>query len=326
MKKILSVAAIVLVALMTVTACAPKTVEEDRHTFTLGGLKGPTSMGLAPLVSDALEGKEAFDVEFDLVASPEEIVPKIVRGDCELAALPANLASTLYNKTEGGIVTLAINTLGVLDIVENGHTVHALSDLSGRTLYASGEGAVPEYVIRLLLERSGIDPDRDVTIEWMAEHGAIVAQLLAEPGAVGLLPQPFVTVAMKQNAELRLALDLNDDWIRLVPEAGLVMGVLVAQKETVEQHPEAVDAFLKRYREAIQFTNDHPGETSRMVEALDVFDAKISEAAIPYCNIHYADGDAMKQQLKGFLELLSSMNPQAIGGNMPADDFYYRAK
>ena len=326
MKKVLSLGALLLVLLMLTVACAPKAIHEDRHTFTVAGLKGPTSMGLAPLVSDALEGKEQFNVVFDLVASPEEIVPKIVRGDCELAALPANLASTLYNKTEGGIVTLSINTLGVLDIVENGDSVHSLGDLAGRTLYASGEGAVPEYVLRLLLERSGLDPDRDLHIEWMAEHGAIVAKLIAEPGAVGLLPQPFVTVAMKQNQELRLALDLNDDWERLVPEAGLVMGVLVAQKQVVEEHPQAIDSFLTRYREAIQYTNDKPEESSLLIEALDVFDAKIAAAAIPYCNIHYEDGDAMRRSLSGFLELLSEVNPQAIGGSMPADDFYYRGK
>ncbi len=327
MRKVLMAGAFLLTILLLV-ACAPKAPEspEDLVTFRLAGLKGPTSMGLAPLVADALEGKEAYGIDFDVLASPEEIVPKIVRGDCDLAAVPANLASTLYNKTEGGIVVIAINTLGVLDIVERGDTIHSLGDLAGRKLYASGEGAVPEYVLNLLLEKSGLDPGQDLEIEWMSEHAAIVAQLAAEPGSVALLPQPFVTIAQKQLDDLRLALDLNQDWSRLIPDAGLVMGVLVAQKEVVDQHPQAVEAFLKSYEQAIALTNDQPDQVAEVIESLDIFDAAVAREAIPFCNIHFARDDAMKQSLSGFLDLLFAINPEAIGGQLPAEDFYYGAK
>ncbi|HHU08198.1 MAG TPA: ABC transporter substrate-binding protein [Clostridiaceae bacterium] len=328
MRKTSIVVAIVMLFALLLTACAsskePEMVEDV--TIRLRGLQGPTSMGLAQLVTDAQEGEESFKVDFEVVASPEEIVPLIVKGECDIAALPANLAATLYNRTEGEIVVLAVNTLGVLDIVERGDTVETIDDLKGRKLYASGEGAVPEYVIRLLLERKGLDPDNDVEIEWLSEHSAIVAKLETENDAVALLPQPFVTIAQKQLTDLRLAIDLNDDWSELIPEAGLVMGVLIAQKAFVEENTNTIDAFLASYEESINFTNENPKEASQMIEALDVFNAAVAEAAIPYCNIHYADGDPMKDSLSGFLELLHGMNPQSVGGKLPPADFYYGAK
>lgn len=328
MKKQSRILVVLLLLVFLVTACAPASpqeVEED-VTFRLAGLKGPTSMGLAPLVSKANAEELAFAVDFDVVASPEEIVPMIVKGECDLAALPANLASTLYNKTEGGIVVLAINTLGVLDIVERGDTIHSLEDLAGKTVYASGEGAVPEYALSLLLEKSGLDADKDLNLVWMAEHSAIVAKLAAEEGAIALLPQPYVTIAQNQISDLRLALDLNDDWVRLIPDAGLVMGVLVAQKETVEKYPKAIEAFLTAYKEAIDLTNEEPAEVAALIEELDIFNAAVAQAAIPYCNIHFEDKDTMKASLSGFLTLLHGINPQAVGKDLPAEDFYYGAK
>ena len=317
-----------LLLLFVLTACSPRPLDDPdkKPVFKLTGLKGPTSMGLAPLVSKAQAGDLPFDADFDVVASPEELVPMIVRGDCDLAALPANLAATLYQKTEGKILVLAINTLGVLDIVERGDSVHSLEDLAGRTVYASGEGAVPQYVLNLLLEKSGLDPDKDLDLVWMAEHGAIVARMQAEEGSVALLPQPFVTIAQKQMTDLRLALDLNDDWERLIPDAGLVMGVLVAQKETVEKNPQAIEAFLAAYKEAIDLTNESPDQVAALIQELDIFDAAVAREAIPYCNIHFADKEAMKNALSGFLTLLMGINPQSVGGQLPGEDFYYGAK
>ncbi|HZK28990.1 MAG TPA: ABC transporter substrate-binding protein [Clostridia bacterium] len=338
MKKRWMILVLLLGVVMAITSCQPVPPPEgpdktqtsglpvEPVTFKLAGLKGPTSMGLASLVTDAKAGKETFNIEFDVVASPEEIVPKIVRGDCDLAAVPSNLAATLYNKTEGGIVVLAINTLGVLDIVERGDTIHSIADLAGKKIYASGQGAVPEYVMNLLLDRSGIDPDTGVELDWMSEHSAIVSQLATEPDSIALLPQPFVTIAQSKIPDLRLALDLNDDWSRLIQESGLVMGVLIARKEVVDGHPEAVDAFLRRYETSIKLTNESPQEASVMIENLDVFDAVISQKAIPFCNIYFSSGSSMKETLSGFLDLLFEINPQTVGGALPPDEFYYGAR
>ncbi|HNZ64029.1 MAG TPA: ABC transporter substrate-binding protein, partial [Bacillota bacterium] len=300
--------------------------DPTRVHFKLAGLKGPTSMGLAPLVVDAKKGTEAFDLTFELVASPEEIVPMIIRGDVDLAAVPANLASVLYNKTEGKIAVVAINTLGILNIVERGNTVQSLKDLAGKTVYASGKGSVPEYAIRLLLEKNGIDPDKDVKLEWLSDHSAVVAQAAKEEGSVALMPQPFVTVAQQQLKDLRLAIDLNTEWERAIADAGLIMGVLVARKEVVEKDPEMLEAFLNQYETSINFVNEKPEEASALIEELDIFKGAIAKKAIPFCNIRYISGAEMYKQLSGFLKLMMEANPQSVGGKLPGDEFYFGGK
>ncbi len=297
-----------------------------RAHFKLAGLKGPTSMGLAPLIVGAQQGTEAFDLSFDLVASPEEIVPMIVRGDVDLAAVPSNLASVLYNKTEGKIAVIAINTLGVLHIVERGESVRSLKDLVGKTIYASGKGAVPEYVLRLLLEKNGINPEADVELIWKNDHSAVVAQMAKEEGSIALLPQPFVTVAQQQLTDLRSAIDLNTEWGRVITDAGLVMGVLVARKEVIDKDADSVEAFINRYETSIEFVNEQTDEASAMIEELDIFKGAIAKKAIPFCYIRFFAGEEMQRQLSGFLELLMEANPQSVGGKLPGDDFYFGGK
>ncbi|MGI6156920.1 MAG: ABC transporter substrate-binding protein [Saccharofermentanales bacterium] len=362
MKKLFATMAVLLVAAMLTVACAPapaptptNPVKTDASDVTeapdvtvppettvpptepptelkvpdrpikLAGLKGPTSMGLAELITKAQQDDADIRVDFELFGSPNELVPKIVKGECDLAAVPANLASTLYNKTDGQVVTVAINTLGILNIVERGDTIHSLEDLKGKTIYASGQGAVPEYAFHLLLEKSGIDPDHDVEIIWEAEHSAVVQSLVAHDGAIALLPQPFVTVTQKKVEDLRVAIDLNTVWESLVEDAGFVMGVLVAQKSLVEAYPEMMDAFLERYEASIAFANDQPEEAAELIEALGIFKAAIAKEAIPYCSIRFADGQAMKTMLEGFLRLMFDANPQSIGGQLPGPEFYYGA-
>lgn len=295
----------------------------DKVELKVVGLKGPTSMGLAPLVLSAADGEEMFDIAFSVVGAPTDVAPLIVKGDADLAAVPANLASVLYNKTKGGISVVAVNTLGVLNIVERGEEVTTLADLKGKTVYASGQGAVPEYVFNMLLEKAGLDPANDLTVVWLAEHTEVVANLAANEGSVALLPQPFVTVAQQQLEDLRLAIDLNTVWEENMGDAGLIMGVLVARNDVIEAHPEAVADFVERYEQSITYVNENPEDASKMIEQLDIFKAAIAQKAIPNCHIHFMTGDPMKTALSGFLNLLYEVDPKSIGGELPADDFYY---
>ncbi|NMA17933.1 MAG: ABC transporter substrate-binding protein [Clostridiaceae bacterium] len=295
----------------------------DKVELNIVGLKGPTSMGLAPLVLSAADGEETFDISFSVVGAPTDVAPLIVKGEADLAAVPANLASVLYNKTEGGISVVSVNTLGVLNIVERGEEVTTLADLKGKTVYASGQGAVPEYVFNMLLEKEGLDPSSDLDIEWLAEHTEVVSNLAANDGSAALLPQPFVTVAQQQLEDLRVAIDLNTVWESNMGDAGLIMGVLVARNEVIEAHPEAVADFVKRYEQSIAFVNDNPEDASKMIEQLDIFKAAIAQKAIPHCHIHFMTGEPMKTSLSGFLDLLYDVDPKSVGGELPPDDFYY---
>lgn len=295
----------------------------DKVELNIVGLKGPTSMGLAPLVLSAADGEETFDISFSVVGAPTDVAPLIVKGEADLAAVPANLASVLYNKTEGGISVVSVNTLGVLNIVERGEEVTTLADLKGKTVYASGQGAVPEYVFNMLLEKAGLDPSSDLTIVWLAEHTQVVSNLAANEGSVALLPQPFVTVAQQQLEDLRLAIDLNTVWESNMGDAGLIMGVLVARNDVIEAHPDEVADFVKRYEQSIAFVNENPEDASKMIEQLDIFKAAIAQKAIPYCHIHFMTGEPMKTSLSGFLDLLYDVDPKSVGGELPPDDFYY---
>ena len=293
-------------------------------------LKGPTEMGMVKFMNDCEEETITDNnYNFSIAASIDEVTPKIVQGEIDIAAVPANVASVLYNNTEGGVKVLAINTLGVLYMVESGDTIHSVEDLRGKTIYASGKGATPEYALNYILEQNGIDPAKDVTIEWKSEHSECVAALNASENAIAMLPQPFVTTAQSKNSNLRVALDLTEEWDKLQENAEspstLVTGVVVARTEFIEQNPQAVEDFLKHYQESVDYVNKNVNEGAALVGKYDIVTEAVAQKAIPECNITFISGNEMKEKLSGYLSVLNDQNAKSIGGKLPADDFYYNA-
>lgn len=290
----------------------------------VGALKGPTAMGMVKLM-DEQESNTALN--FTIAASADEITPKLVQGELDIAAVPANLASVLYNNTEGKIQVLAVNTLGVLYIVESGDTVNSVEDLRGKTIYSSGKGSTPEYALTYMLTQNGINPETDVTIEWKSEHSECVAALAAEENAIAMLPQPFVTTAQTKNENIRVALDLTEEWEKLSSngdeKATLITGVVVARKEFVEQNPDTVNAFLAAYKDSVDYVTDDIDGAAALVGKYDIVPEAVAKIALPKCNITFISGEEMKTALSGYLQTLFDQNPKAIGGTMPGDDFYY---
>ena len=291
-------------------------------------LKGPTAMGMVSFMNQVDEGEVTDNqYHFTIAAAADEVTPKLVQGEADIAAVPANLASVLYNNTEGGVQVLAINTLGVLYIVESGDTVASVEDLRGKTIYASGKGSTPEYALNYVLSQNGIDPESDVTIEWKSEHTECLAALMAEENAIAMLPQPFVTTAQTKSENVRVALDLTEEWDKLqegseAPSA-LITGVVLARKEFAEQNPEAVSAFLDHYKESVEFVNGNTEEAAQLVEKYDIVTAAVAVKALPACNITFIEGTEMKDKLSGYLAVLLDQNPKSVGGALPEDDFYY---
>lgn len=337
MKK--KITAILLTAAMMVTAFAgcgkaeketenPKETREEVAEKTekapidvdIMALKGPTAMGLVEMMENS-------DYNFSIVASVDEVSPKLLQGETDIAAIPANLASVLYNKTEGEIQVLAINTLGVLYIVENGETIQSAADLKGKTIYASGKGATPEYALNYILSSNGINPETDVTIEWKSEHSECVAALASQENSVAMLPQPFVTTAQAKNSQIRTALDLTKEWDALQKEgeqkSSMITGVVVARKEFAEENPEEIQEFLKEYHTSVDYVNENVKDAAQLIEKYDIVPAAVAEKALPACNIVCIDGEEMKEKLSGYLEVLNAQNPQAVGGEIPENDFYY---
>lgn len=310
------------------TQSQTETASGEETAVNVMALKGPTAMGMVQLMDNAEAGLvNGNSYTFTIAASADEVTPKLVQGEADIAAVPANLASVLYNNTEGQVQVLAINTLGVLYIVENGDSVQTVSDLAGKTIYASGKGSTPEYALNYILSENGIDPEADVTIEWKSEHSECVAALASDEDGIAMLPQPFVTTAQTQNENLRIALDLTKEWDALQADAetpsALLTGVVVVRTAFAEEHPEAVNAFLDSYRESVDYVNANVTDAAALIEKYDIVTAAVAEKALPYCNITFIEGSEMQEKLSGYLNVLYEQNPTSVGGALPADDFYY---
>ena len=306
----------------------PEETSKEPVTVNIAALKGPTAMGMVKFMDDADKGVLTDNqYHFSILASADEITPKLSQGEFDIAAVPANLASVLYNNTEGEIQVLAINTLGVLYIVEIGDTVASVEDLRGKTIFASGKGSTPEYALNYILSANGIDPASDVTIEWKSEHAECLAALMAEENAIAMLPQPFVTTAQTKSDAIRVALDLTEEWDKLQADSetpsALITGVAVVRKAFAEENPAAVAAFLDHYKASVEYVNSNVEAAAQLVSAYDIVPEEVAVKAIPACNITLIEGSEMQDKLSGYLAVLLEQNPKAVGGALPADDFYY---
>lgn len=297
----------------------------DPTAIAIASLKGPTTMGLVGMTDPAATFVDDYTVT--MYGAPDEIVPLVAQGQVDVALIPSNLAAVLYNKTKGTdaqISVAAINTLGVLNIVETGDTVKTLADLKGKTIYSTGKGASPEYVLNYLLTQAGLTPGTDVTVNYLTEHSEVVQTLASTPGAIGVLPQPFVTIAEAKTPGLHVALDLTEEWAAVSPDSQLITGVLVVRNGFVTEHPEAFERFLADYSASTDWVNASPAEAAPLIaEAGIVPEAAIAEKAIPKCYITYIAGADMKSALSGYLQVLFNADPKSVGGAMPGDDFYY---
>lgn len=312
-----------IVSLMIALAllALPIALAEDA-TVRVGALKGPTAMGMVQMMQD-----KADAYEFTLAAAPDEVVPLLVKGDLDIAAVPANLGAVLYNNTDGAVRVLAVNTLGVLYIVERGDTIHSVEDLRGRTLVSAGKGSTPEYALNYILKSNGLDPEQDLTIEYKSEHAECLAAMLQDDSVVAMLPQPFATVAQAKAGDMRVALDLNAEWDALQANAenpsGLITGVAVARADFIDKNPEAVERFMADYAESVAFTQENVADAAALIGQFDIFDAAVAEKALPLCNIVFIAGDEMKAKLGGYLAELFAQDAAAVGGALPGEDFYY---
>ena len=323
MKKAISLILVLALLVMAFAGCSAPQAEEEDVTIRIGGLKGPTSMGLVKLMEDNETGEAKNSYEFTIAGSADEVTPKLVQGELDIVAVPANLAAVLYQNTDGAVQLLAINTLGVIYIVEKGETINSVADLAGKTIYATGKGSTPEYALRYILSENGVDPDTDVTIEWKSEPTEVVSTLAAEEGGIAMLPQPYVTVAQGSVEGLRIAIDLTEAWDALENGSMLLTGVLVVRKDFADAHPQAIADFLEEYQASTEYVNENNADAAQLIEKFDIVKAAVAEKALPYCNITYIAGADMVEPMDGYLQVLFDQNAESVGGALPGDDFYY---
>ena len=327
MKQLLIIISVIILCVGVLSSCTG-TKSSPSADVSIAVIKGPSSIGMIKLMDEADSGAISTNsFSFEVFASADEIVPQLVQGKIDIAAVPANLSSVLYNNTQGKVQVVAVGTLGMMYIVENGETITSIGDLRGKTVYAGFRGKSPEYDLNYILGANGIDAEKDITIEWKSEHTECVAALAANKNAIAVLPQPFVTTAQMTNENIRIALDLNHEWEKLQELTGrpsaLITGVVVARAEFIEENPGAAADFLDRYAASVDYANNNINETAALVGKYEIFPAAVAQKAIPYCNITFIEGQEMREKLSGYLSVLFEQNPQSVGGALPNDEFYF---
>ena len=325
MKKLKGLLFLVLCISLLVAGCSQNSSKkETKIDINIAALKGPTAMGMISVMEDAEAGNTANNYNFDIFGAADEISTGLAKGEIDIAAVPCNLASVLYNNTQGKIKLAGINTLGVLYIVETGDSIQTIEDLRGKTIYSTGLGTTPQYTLNYLLSSNGIDPDKDVTIEYKSEATEVAALLSQSEDAIAMLPQPYVTTVMMNNDKVQIALDTTKEWEAISTDgSSVVTGTVVVRSEFLEKNPKAFDAFMEEYSKSAEFVNSNVEEAAALIEKFDIFKAAVAKKAIPYCNITLIQGEEMKEKVSGYLNVLYKQNPKSIGGELPKDDFYY---
>ncbi len=332
-KKFLALALTICTLFTSVIGCSNNDVPENETKaptannesgsvdINIGCMKGPTGIGMIKLLSDSDNRTSANHYTYTIAGTADVLSTALIKGELDIAAVPCNLASILYNKTDGEIVTVALNTLGVLYIIEEGDTIKSVSDLRGKTIYSTGQGTTPEYTLRFLLTSAGLDPDKDVDIQYKSEAPEVLVALNQDNSAVAMLPQPYTTVALNSNESFRIALDVTKEWENLC-DSTVVTGVLVARKSFIEENKVGFNKFLEEYNASTLYANNNIDDTAALLEKYDIFKAAIAKRAIPYCNVTFISGSEMKDKVMAYLKVLYDQNPNAIGGSLEEGMFY----
>lgn len=334
MKKILSlILAIIMVFGLAACGTEPQNTDSsipqnsevtyaDANVYVLSG---PTGIGAANLKSKADKKETAVNYNVTVVAKPDEVVAKISNGEADIAAIATNLAAKLYNKTNGGISILAVNTLGVLNVVTpEGVEVTSLADLKGKKVYTTGQGSNPEYIINYLFEKNGIKKDTDLTLEFKAEGTELLTVWANDPTAVIIAPQPVATTLTVQNPKAKIAIDLTDEWEKLGDGSALMMGCVVVRNEYLKENKATVDKFMEEYKASVEAANKDIDGTAALCETYGIVaKTAIAKKAIPNCNLCFISGNEMKTKLSGYLNVLFNADKTAVGGKLPEDGFYY---
>jgi NitT/TauT family transport system substrate-binding protein len=312
------------------TATPEPTASSDRPEVNFTVLIGPTGVGAAKLMADNDAGNTANDYHFTVASTNDEVVAKLASGETDIAAIATNVAANLYHKTDGDVQIAAINTLGVLHILERGTTLKTMAGLKGKTIYTTGQGANPEYVLNYLLAQNGLTPGKDVTIVWKSAE-EVSALMLSQEADVCMLPEPAATALVmksltssKSNAAVRKAIDLSQEWEDVSTDSVLTMGCVVVRTAFAKEHHDVVSAFLEEYAASIDYVRNNAEPASALVAQYGITaSAAIAQSSIPGCNLTCITGTDVRDDIQGYYEVLYAANPASIGGSIPDDAFYF---
>ena len=322
MKKFITVLMASLLAVTMLVGCKPKEEPAVRYDVNFGVLKGPTGIGASYLLEKNSTGESLNNYKVTIEAEANSMISRIASGALDIAAIPTNAASALYNKTNGDVKIIALNTAGVLYILEKGNSINSVADLKGKIIYAVGQGSNPEYVLKYILEQNGLKYDEDYHIEFR-DSAAVTASAASGSLDVCMLPVPAATTVLIKNSEMRVALSLSEEWDKLNNGSTLTMGCIVVRKEFYENNKKAVEQFLKEYEESINYVKANPQDAGALCEKYEIVpSAAIAAKAIPDANLIFVSGKDIRPTIEGYFKVLFDADPKSIGGKLPGDDFY----
>lgn len=325
MKKLLSLSlAVLLVVALVLTAGCAKKPEYKAADISVACMTGPTGVGMAKLMADSEAKLTANNYTFTVAGDATGINEKFVKGEINIASVPTNVAATLYNKTNGKVRILAVNTYGVLSILAKDSGIDSIDDLKGKTVYSTGKDQNPEFIFKYILEKNGINPETDLTINYVSGTD-LVAKLVSGEADIALAPEPAATTVLVKNKELNRVLSINDEWSK-VSDTTLMMGCVIALDSYIAENEAAVEKFLEEYKASIEFAKTDVDNAAKHCATYKITASEaIAKKAIPTCNLCYVTGKDMKTNVNGYLNVLFTADKKAVGGAMPADDFYYKA-
>lgn len=316
-----------LFLLLNLAACGKKsenTEVKEKEKINVVALKGPTALGSVKLWEDSENGETEAIYNISVVGDPSEAVAKIANKDADVAMVPTNMASVLYNKTSKNVNIAAINTLGVLYLVTNDKSISSIRDLAGKTVFVSGQGATPDFVLRYILKKNGLTPGKDVNLEYKSEHSELAAQVISENVNIAVLPEPFVSQVLTKNSKIMVSLDLTNEWNKITNDSVLTMGSIVVRKDFLKNKKEDFDKFLKNYQKSVEYVSENTENAAELADKFGIMQKEIAIKALPKCNVVFISGNEMQQKTENFLKILYDFEPKSIGGKIPDEDFYYK--
>ncbi|KNZ42464.1 endonuclease VII [Acetobacterium bakii] len=321
-KKWMAILGLLLVFTMGLTGC--QSAPAEPQTVKVATLAGPTGMGMAEMIVGGVDLGKNITTEFTVAGAPDQITAGVISGEYQIAAVPTNLAAVLFNKTEGKVILGAVNTLGVVNIVaDDAEGIKSIADLKGKTMIASGQGSTPEFVLNYLLQKNGLTPGVDVTINYVAEHSEAATLLVSGGATIAMIPEPFVTTVTSKKPNLKVAVDLTAAWEEANNGSKLQMGCLVINKEWADANPKLVESFMTAYEKSVKNVNDNPVEGAKNIVTAGIMaDAALAEKAIPNSNIVFIPAQDAQADLEEYYTILAGFEPKAIGGKVPGEDFY----
>ncbi|HPT70142.1 MAG TPA: ABC transporter substrate-binding protein [Syntrophomonas sp.] len=333
MKKHFIAVLLTFILLITLTGCgqnqtekqpAPKSKVEN-ISVDVGVLRGPSGISMIKMINDNPVLGEGVKVNYSIEQSTDVLSSKLLSGEIELATIPANMAATLYNK--GVPYQLAcMNTWGVMYVVSNGKAINSWADLKGQTIGAVSKGASSDVVFKYLLKQNGIDPDKEVTLNYSPSPVELAQLFMAGKTSLAVLPEPWVSVVQSKNPQLKIVLDLQKEWTKIQgSDTPFAQTCLVVNKEFAAQHPQVAEKFLNEYATSIDWVNKNPQLAADLVKNTDIgIPADVAAAAIPRCNLKYVSSQESKAAVNKYLQVLLQFSPETVGGKIPDDKFYYQ--